>query len=77
MEMRYEERDLSLTISKGRATDGGGCNYIIKRITKNAITYLAICTLIQEKQKKQTLVEALKEGVTELKVTNPKFKGFW
>eukprot|EP00957_Ditylum_brightwellii_P008703 660579-Ditylum_brightwellii.AAC.1 len=67
MEGRYEERSSSFTISKGSATNGGSHNYIIERSAENDIIYLAICTLIQGKQKKQTLVEALKEGVAELK----------
>eukprot|EP00957_Ditylum_brightwellii_P166385 12665912-Ditylum_brightwellii.AAC.1 len=41
------------------------------------MTYLAVQTLTQGKQKKQKLVEALKEAVTELKETNPNFRGFW
>eukprot|EP00957_Ditylum_brightwellii_P157397 11979817-Ditylum_brightwellii.AAC.1 len=67
-------------ISKVRAEKGGTRNYIIERSVENAITYLANQTLIQgkqKKQKKQTLVEALKETVTDLKETNPKFRGFW
>eukprot|EP00957_Ditylum_brightwellii_P012089 913611-Ditylum_brightwellii.AAC.1 len=77
MEWKYEERASRFTVSKGRATNGSSCNYIIKRNAENVISYLAISTLIQGKQKKQSLVEAQKEGVEELKGTNPKFKGFW
>eukprot|EP00957_Ditylum_brightwellii_P061008 4630942-Ditylum_brightwellii.AAC.1 len=44
-----------------------------ERSAENAITYLAVQTLIQGKQKKQKLVEALKEAVAELKDTNPNF----
>eukprot|EP00957_Ditylum_brightwellii_P097585 7431829-Ditylum_brightwellii.AAC.1 len=58
----------------GRATNGGSQNYITKRSTENAISYLVIPTLVKGKQEKQSLVEALKEGVAELKKTNPKFK---
>eukprot|EP00957_Ditylum_brightwellii_P043131 3267985-Ditylum_brightwellii.AAC.1 len=76
MEQRYEEQASRFTVSKGRATNGGSCNYIIKRSAENAITYLEIYTLIQGKQKKQSLVEALKKGVLELKRTNPNLKGF-
>eukprot|EP00957_Ditylum_brightwellii_P176543 13445450-Ditylum_brightwellii.AAC.1 len=62
MERRYEERSSSFMISKGRAINGCTHNYIIKRSAENAITYLAVHILIQGKQKKQTLVEALNEG---------------
>eukprot|EP00957_Ditylum_brightwellii_P035774 2712462-Ditylum_brightwellii.AAC.1 len=77
MERRFEERASSFTISKGRAAKGGIRNYIIGRSAENVITYLAVQTLIQGKQQKQKLVEALKEAVAELKETNPNFRGFW
>eukprot|EP00957_Ditylum_brightwellii_P128559 9806513-Ditylum_brightwellii.AAC.2 len=67
MERRYEERCSSFTILEGRAAKGGTRNYTIERSAENATTYLAVCTLIQGKQKKQALVEALKEAVVELK----------
>eukprot|EP00957_Ditylum_brightwellii_P183515 13979055-Ditylum_brightwellii.AAC.1 len=62
---------------KGSTAKGGIRNFIIERSAENAITYLAVRTLIQGKQKKQKLVEALKEAVAELKETNPNFRGFW
>eukprot|EP00957_Ditylum_brightwellii_P053602 4061281-Ditylum_brightwellii.AAC.1 len=77
MERRFEERASKFTISKGRAAKGGNRNYIIKRSAKNAMTYFAVRTLIQGKQKKQKLGEALKEAVAELKKTNPNFREFW
>ena len=77
MERRFEEKPSKFTISKGRAAKGGVRNYIIDRSAENAMTYLAVRTLIQGKQKKQKLEEALKEAVAELKETNPNFRGFW
>eukprot|EP00957_Ditylum_brightwellii_P013094 989580-Ditylum_brightwellii.AAC.1 len=59
-ERRYDERASRFTISKGRATNGGSCNYIIKRSAESAITYLAMCTLIQGKQKKRTYIHKYK-----------------
>eukprot|EP00957_Ditylum_brightwellii_P040793 3088579-Ditylum_brightwellii.AAC.1 len=76
MERRFEERSSSFTISKGRAAKRGSRNFIIERSADNATTYLAVQTLIQGKQKKQTSVKAFKEAVVELKETNPKFRGF-
>eukprot|EP00957_Ditylum_brightwellii_P179417 13667667-Ditylum_brightwellii.AAC.1 len=77
MERGYEERSSSFAISKGMAAKGGSGNFIIERSAENAITYIVVQTLIQEKQKKQTLVEALKEAMAELKEINPNLQCDW